>query len=503
MRTHHLRSGYKVHTTYQSLTTRGLTTLVKSSIPSKIAPSIDCGTEAETLSVQISLLATTLTVHNIYKSPAKSINAEALFAAASKDGSIITGDFNAHHPFLNSISATNQTGRHLHALLQEYPDVTLLNNVTEATHLKGGRLDLTFLSSAIQRDAKWQLHPVLTSMHLAIEVKLELEKYPPPPPPAKRWSPEFANWEKFETAMTVWALEYIKNPHIDISTLSLDFNKQLDAAASVSMPQKKHSERKHADAWYYNSCIKEMNTRINRTRKLFRRYRTDELHDLAVEIIKHSVQVSLEVKTDKWYSWCHEANFSTSLANIWGWFNKVSGKYSTPRVTHPDPLAEANRIGNNFADRAKSTNLPLQTINRQRTLLPIRNNIIETACNMRDDTDSPYTMEQLNTALAKGRKDTAPGADFITYSMLRSMGSHAKLVYLHLITGHIERLCPTTWNQQDTKPLPKPKEPDTYRRIALISCTEKVAERMVLNRLQWKIGQLHHHLYAYRSGIDT
>ncbi|XP_068246753.1 mucin-2-like [Palaemon carinicauda] len=95
-------SGYKVYTTYLSPTTRGLTTFVKSSIPSKLLPSIDCGTEAETLSVQISLLTTTLTVHNIYNSPAKSINAEPLFTAASDD-SIIADDFNAHHQFLNSI----------------------------------------------------------------------------------------------------------------------------------------------------------------------------------------------------------------------------------------------------------------------------------------------------------------------------------------------------------------------------------------------------------------
>ncbi|XP_068206172.1 uncharacterized protein [Palaemon carinicauda] len=84
------------------------------------------------------------------------------------------------------------------------------------------------------------------------------------------------------------------------------------------------------------------------------------------------------------------------------------------------------------------------------------------------------------------------------------MGSRAKLVYLHLINRtRTDRLHPITWNQQDTKPIPNPKEPDTYRPIALISCTEKVAERMVLSRLQWKIGQLHHSLYAYRIGIGT
>ncbi|XP_068204626.1 uncharacterized protein [Palaemon carinicauda] len=492
---------YKVYTTYLSPTTRGLTTLVKSRIPSKLLPSIDCGTEAETLNVQIYLLATTLTVHNIYKTPAKSIEAEALFAAASDDDSIIAGDFNAHHQFLNSISETNQTGRHLYDLLQKYPDLALLNNVTEATHLKGGYLDLTFLSIAIQRGSKWQLHPLLTYDHFTIEVKLELEKYPLLLHPQKGGTqnvgasvsmPQKKNSEKKHADAWYYnsrikeinarinktrklprrhrtdelhnlLVEIIKHSVQVLLEVKNDKCQYQEVGASVSIPQKKNSEKKHADAWYYNSRIKEMNARIKRTRKLLRRHRTDELHNLLEEIIKHSVQVSLGVKIDKWYSWCNEVNFSTSLAKIWVWFNKVSGKYNIPRVTQPDPLAEAKR-----------------------------NNIVESACNIVDDSD-PYTKEELNTAPAKGRKDTAPRADLITYSMLRNMGNHTKLVYLHFINRtHTERLRPTTWNQQDTKPIPKPKKPDTYRPIASISCTEKVAQRMALSRMQWKIGQLHH-----------
>ncbi|XP_068229389.1 uncharacterized protein [Palaemon carinicauda] len=88
--------------------------------------------------------------------------------------------------------------------------------------------------------------------------------------------------------------------------------------------------------------------------------------------------------------------------------------------------------------------------------------------------------------------------------MLRNMGSHTKLVYLHLINRtHNKRFQPIKWNQKDTKPIPKPREPDTYRPIALISYTKKVVERMVLCTLQWKIGPLHPRLYAYRQGLGT
>ncbi|XP_068241088.1 uncharacterized protein [Palaemon carinicauda] len=68
---------------------------------------------------------------------------------------------------------------------------------------------------------------------------------------------------------------------------------------------------------------------------------------------------------------------------------------------------------------------------------------------------------------------------------------------------HVERVRPRLWRQQDTQPVPKPKEENAYRPIALITCTEKVAERMVLNRLKWKIGKLHHRLYAFTDGVGT
>ncbi|XP_068238521.1 uncharacterized protein [Palaemon carinicauda] len=85
-------------------------------------------------------------------------------------------------------------------------------------------------------------------------------------------------------------------------------------------------------------------------------------------------------------------------------------------------------------------------------------------------------MDELNVALSK-TKDKAPGTDLITYSMLTHMGDPAKEIYLQLINKtHVERVRPRLWRQQDTQPVPKPKEENAYRPIALITCTEKVAE---------------------------
>ncbi|XP_068203579.1 uncharacterized protein [Palaemon carinicauda] len=140
---------------------------------------------------------------------------------------------------------------------------------------------------------------------------------------------------------------------------------------------------------------------------------------------------------------------------------------------------------------------------RQKQLPPKRNDLVREACDEPSCTHALYTSAELDTALAKCR-DTAPGAQGITYSMLKHLGEPAKNSYLHIVNiMHAQHIRPEPWNKQDTNPIPKPKEINAYHPIAVISCTDKVAERMVLRRLQWVVGPLHDRLYAYTRGIGT
>ncbi|XP_068218943.1 uncharacterized protein [Palaemon carinicauda] len=440
---------------------------------------------------------------NAIRNPASVLDANLLFAAAETQDTIISGDFNAHHPFLKSPSLTNATGDHLHSLLEDFPGVKLLNNVDIPTHIAGGRLDLTFVSHNLTYGSSWDLHPLLTSDHYGTVSSFRLDKLPDPPPPPRRWNPDFAHWDLFEQHMTSWAERYSVRPPEDADNILLSLNNQLNEAAASSMPKKKSFVKDHKDSWYYNPRIKAMNKRLNRVRKLFRRNNTEALYQTLISVARHATEVANDVKKEKWLEWCSQVSGLTPIRKIWAWFNKVSGKRYTARVTHPDPPAEALRIAQNFANRSKSENLSIQARQRQEVLYPIRMNMVTAGCNIPDDTDALYTMDELNTALSKN-KDTAPGADNITYSMLKHMGNPAKEIYLKLINKtHVERVRPQLWRQQDTQPVPKPKEENAYRPIALITCTAKVAERMVLNRLKWKVGDLHHRLYAFREGVGT
>lgn len=72
-----------------------------------------------------------------------------LFAEAEYQPLVIAGDFKAYHPFLQSITRTNQAGHHLHHTIQDFPTMQLVSNTAELTHIHGGRLDLTFTSSVM------------------------------------------------------------------------------------------------------------------------------------------------------------------------------------------------------------------------------------------------------------------------------------------------------------------------------------------------------------------
>ena len=201
--------------------------------------------------------------------------------------------------------------------------------------------------------------------------------------------------------------------------------------------------------------------------------------------------------------WCTQISQHTSLSQIWRFLKIVSGKYSNRQPIHPNPEAEAERLANKFADRTKTINLPQDTQQLLERLAPMRLTAIEQACNRPDDTDIPYTIDELRSTYKKG-KDTAPGADRITYTMISCLGQAGEEMFLNLINKtHLQRTRPEVWNKQDTQPIPKPKDPENPRPIALVSCMEKTAEKMVLKRLQYKVGPLHPHLYAYQEGVST
>ncbi|KAG0723862.1 hypothetical protein GWK47_041812 [Chionoecetes opilio] len=217
---------------------------------------------------------------------------------------LVAGDFNAHHPILQSVSATNRTGRHLAVLLEEVPHIHLLNT-GEPTHVRGGRLDLTLVSGDLAAGASWQVHPTLTSDHYATLTTL-IASPPIPPRPLPRWNIKRADWGKFHASLDEWWVTY--EPPDDLHQQERDLTAALQRAADAAIPKCSPGRRHRPDWWFYNEDVREHNHRVNLHRKLYKRQPNPTNLRLLQDVVTRARQVSQRAREAKWLEWCASFN---------------------------------------------------------------------------------------------------------------------------------------------------------------------------------------------------
>lgn len=496
--------GYQTHKTPWGGGNRGLVTLIKTDIPhTRIQQPVPCGEGTEHLGVQVHLGENTVPIYNIYCNPNHGeLDLTELFSEAEYQPIIVAGDFNAHHPFLQSSSRTNQAGHHLHNTIQDFPTMQLINDTAEPTHICGGRLDLTFTSSTLSTNYTWRIHDNLASDHFATVTTLTISCTIHVPPQPKGWNVKKADWARFDSEISKWWEEIRLQEEGTLDEHEQHLLQALNAAAESAIPPKKNGKH-HRDWWFYNDKVKEMNARVNHHRRKLRRHRTQENLKQLREVIAHSREVSNQARTDQWYKWCTSFNQHTSLTELWNKLKTATGQRKNKVPAHPHPQREAERIMAEFANRASYNQLPPDIMTEQHRLRRQREETVEDACSLPDSTDTPFTPTELRQA-QKRSSDTAPGRDGITYSMISQSGRAGAQAILALI-NHSWRLgkLPDAWKLADITPIPKPKERNKYRPIALTSCICKTMERMVKTRLIWKTGKLHQNIYGFTTGRGT
>ena len=137
----------------------------------------------------------------------------------------------------------------------------------EPTHIRGGRLDLNFVSTFLRPNSSWKIHPTLMSDHYATCASLNMPQLPPIPPPPPTWNQNMADWHIFQTNIRNWAEQY--EPSEDINQLELDLKVAIYTSADLSMPKKSRGNRiyTHKDAWYYCPEVRRLKTIHNRVKK--------------------------------------------------------------------------------------------------------------------------------------------------------------------------------------------------------------------------------------------
>ena len=101
--------------------------------------------------------------------------------------------------------------------------------------------------------------------------------------------------------------------------------------------------------------------------------------------------------------------------------------------------------------------------------------------------NAPFTLKEMETQLDRC-KDSAPGPDDITISMIKHLTAPAKHTLLKALKKLWEAsVYPEQWSKEIKLPFLKPGKdpnlPSSYRLISLTSCICKLFERMVNRRL--------------------
>ena len=154
--------------------------------------------------------------------------------------------------------------------------------------------------------------------------------------------------------------------------------------------------------------------------------------------------------------------------------------------------ARANAFAHQYATVSRQvTNPKLDRAARKRLSQLDRHTCTECR-NGRTGCCSDFTEEELAQAIQKTQLRKSPGPDDITPEMLKHLGPVAGSALLHLINQSWNSgVVPQEWRSATVVPIPKASKDkrllSSYRPIALTSCVGKLAERMLLPRLEFLV----------------
>lgn len=124
--------------------------------------------------------------------------------------------------------------------------------------------------------------------------------------------------------------------------------------------------------------------------------------------------------------------------------------------------------------------------------------------------DRPITIEEVYAAVRASTRNTAAGADRITYSLIRNLNDTALQDLTAFLNTHWQNgTIPPEWKHAEVILIPKPGKKlqiENLRPISLTSCLGKLFERVITFRLQTYLEDgnlLPHTMFGFRAHLST
>ena len=473
-------------------------TIVRNNIPSKIIPPIATSEGTEMLTVKVWIDKKPTLLHNIYRVRGETSFTEIL---ACRLPSILAGDFNAHHTLW--CRYTDAPGRTLLDQIENANMYAIMNKPQVPTTQYNTTIDLTIVHTSIAAISDWAIYDDLISDHHPIILTIQTDYTSPVTVPTPRWSLHKADWESFKSKLT----ELCTTTKLDcsIDELTQELTGMIIQAAEYTIPKTKPHKKKRK-YWCYNDDVKLAKWSINRAVKKLRSKKRSGYTNLEPFIDKvreaniNYKDTCNKIRNKAWDEWLTKNNTAINSKTIWQRIKRCTGTIQRP-PTHPDPQLESNKLLSEFVARSSSKQLEEKDVRILQQQQHTRQQRLNEAINSPSDCDRAITISEINNVLKKVR-DSSPGDDTISYSMLKNAPTAflQQLSVLYTRSLQCGRLA-TCWKLATIVPIPKKN--NTYRPISLLSVMGKVMEKIILHRIRWSVNPPSVRATGFKLGSGT
>lgn len=412
---------------------------------------------------------------------------------------LLCGDFNAKSPTWGaSGTLLNANGRETERFLDNHHDASLLNN-GEDTHLSfsyrtWSAIDLSLVSTFIVPDVTWSVHDDLySSDHLPIFIRISTDVPHSQHGPREIWLFKRANWTKYQDSIK---FDINTDNITDIDHTMSVINKNILSAAKSAIPLYNISAAKKYVPWW-NDDIKLALQEKKRALRVFKRNSTPMNFISFKKWRAKARRLILESKEKSWCSFVDSIDKPINQSEMWAQIRRVKGKkpYNPTTalrnaqnqiVTDKKELTEILAV--NYVQNSSDTVYCDEFINYKRSnecLLQCPPNTEH------EDYNKPFSMEELTATFASCRSSAA-GLDGICYKMIINLPLSATSKLLDVFNFiWTEGVFPQCWKTAIIVPILKPNKnslcPTSYRPVSLLSCVNKIFEKIVSKRLKWII----------------
>lgn len=216
-------------------------------------------------------------------------------------------------------------------------------------------------------------------------------------------------------------------------------------------------------------------------------------------VSEHAAKLS----SQQWNQICNRLDGTLQMKNSWSLLRHMldpcsSQCESNKRITKL--LFEVEKQGQDVETALKAMYFP----GPRRESLPTYNGAPNA------DLGAPIAEAEVWAALSELRTTSAPGLDRITNKTLRNLDSKSVAALTDYMNEQWEQgTLPQEWNSAKVTFIPKhnkPLDPNNLRSISLTSCTGKLMEHVILNRLNRYMEQeklFSSTMYGFRAGLST